>query len=118
VVQSTVSVKHRVPPDLIAAANIERGEIYKVRLTDLCLGTRWYAFGTQGELQGKRLRSWRSEEDERVAAEDEMALDDEMREEIRLERVELYGDRPAVSGEDPASLAMVPELGEVEFEVV
>lgn len=116
--QGTVSTTHRVPPELIAAAKVERGENYTVKLTDLCLGTRWYAFGTSDELQGKRLRSWRSKEDEEAAAEDEAALDDETKDEMRVERQQLYGDRPAVSGEDPSSLAMVPEVGEVGFEII
>lgn len=116
--EGSVSVKHRVPSELIAAAKVERGEKYTVKLTDLCLGTKWYTFGDADELRGKRLCSWRSKEDEEAAAEDDAALDDETREETRLERLRVYGDRSAVSGEDPSSLAMVPEVGEVEFEVI
>lgn len=116
--EGTVTIKHQIPLELIREANVKPGEKYRVRLTDLCLGTKWYTYGSQAELEGKRLTMWRSEADLAAAAEDDAVLDDETKEEIRLERQEKHGDRPAVCGENPATLALVPEVGEVEFGVV
>jgi hypothetical protein len=38
-------IKHEVPPRLIAKAEVEKGERYRVALTHVCLGTRWWMFG-------------------------------------------------------------------------
>ncbi|KAK4546611.1 hypothetical protein LTR36_001828 [Oleoguttula mirabilis] len=115
--QGTFSVRHQVPPDALRGAKVEQGERYRVKLTDKCLGTCWWTFGARDELDGVRLRAWRSSEAE---AEEERALDadPELREELERERRDKYGERPVTSGENSGMLAMVPEAGEVEFEVV
>lgn len=89
-------------------------------LTNLCLGTRWWAFTGLEELEGVRLRAWRgqaAEEAEAAEVEAEKA-DPELHEEMERERKEKYGERSVTMGEEPATLAMVVEGGEVEFEVV
>jgi hypothetical protein len=38
-------IRHEVPFRLITAADIKKGERYKVAFTNKCLGTRWWMFG-------------------------------------------------------------------------
>lgn len=116
--RGTFSVRHRVPPDAIRGAKVEKGERYRVKITDLCLGTRWWTFGALEDLEGVRLRTWRSRASEEAEVEEERTLDSELREEIEQERRDKYGDRPNSIGENPDMLAMVREVGEVEFEIV
>lgn len=115
--QGTLSVKHQVPPDAIKTAKLEKGEKYRVKMTDLCLGTRWWTFGALEDLDGVRLRTWRSQASEEAEAEEERTLDPESRDELEQERRAKYGDRRTTKGEDPNMLAMVPEVGEVEFDI-
>lgn len=87
-------------------------------LTEKCLGTRWWAFAGLEELEGVRLRAWTLEE---AGAEEEAEAeraDPELYEEVKRERKVKYGDGPVTMGEDPATLTMVVEVGEVEFETV
>ena len=107
-------MRHEVPRDKIEVAGLQRGERYRVALTDKCLGARWWAFANLEELQGVRLRTWRGSAEE--AAETES--DPELGEEMERERSEKYGDGPASIGENPSMLAMVIEGEEVDFEVV
>lgn len=93
---------------------MQKGERYKVALTDKCLGARWWAFASFEELYGVRLRAWREPAEE--AAETEG--DQESHEEMEREWSQKYGDEPATVGENPMMLAMVMESEEVEFEVV
>lgn len=116
--QGTFSVRHRVPLDAIRSAKVKAGERYRVKMTDLCLGTRWWTFGALEDLDGVRLRTWRSRASVEAEAGEERMLDPESREEIEQERRDKYDERPTTSGENPDMLAMVPEVGEVEFEVV
>ena len=65
------------------------------------LGTRWWAFGNLQELgERTRVRQWGaySEEDEDREGEDQ--------------------NGKWTFGEPPDDLALVPEIGEVEFEIV
>lgn len=105
-----------VPRDRIETATPEKGEKYRVSLTDKCLGARW-SFASLDELDGVRLRTWRARGDEEADAEEEGA-DPELREERERERREKYGDGSATMGEYPAMLAMVVQGGPIEFEVV
>jgi len=107
------SVRHEVPLDKIKAANLEGGETYRVALTDLCLGTRWWTFASTGELEGVRLRGWSC----RAEYEDEDD-DPELRKELEREYQEKYGTGPVTNGEEPRMLAMVAEGEPAEFEIV
>jgi hypothetical protein len=109
--QGTYSVRHEVPRDKIEAANLEKGEKYKVALTDKCLGTRFWTFGSLEELDGVRFRQWRSQSD------DEMWAKEEEYDSDYKEQMEKYGNGPVTKGEEPRMLALVPEVGEIEFDV-
>ena len=117
---SNVTVKHEVPRQKIEAAGVESGERYRVSLTDKCLGTRWWAFAGEQELERVRLRAWRAPKEEQDEAEEERGLerdDPELYDEMMRERREKYPDGPVSMGEEPDMLAMVVEVGETEFEV-
>ena len=122
--QGTFLVRHPVPLEAIRDAEVSRGERYRAKLTDICLGTRWWTFGTLEDLEGVRLRMWRSKADEEAEAEEERSLlnDPEGYEVIEKENEERFGknyrEMPSSMGEEPKMLAMVPEVGEVEFEVI
>jgi hypothetical protein len=114
-----ISIRHEVPREAIRTANLKVGERYRVRLTDKCLGTRWWSCGAREDFpEGARLCSWKSQDTRDAEAEDENDLDDDIRAELEDERREKYGDRPVKMSEEPELLALVPEVGEVEFEVV
>lgn len=83
---------------------------YRATLTNKCLGTRWWAFAGPEESEGVRLRAWAEPKAERA--------DPELKEEMELERKVKYGNGPVTMGGDPATLAILVEGGEVEFEVV
>ena len=116
--KGSVSVKHQMPLDAIRAADVQVRETYRIKLTNTCLGTQWYTFGTAGTLEGMRVCAWRSARENTAAIEEEVALDDDLRIGIRVERQDMYRTRPVVDGEDPATPAMVSQMGEIEFEVV
>ena len=107
-------MRHELPRNKIEVAGLQKGERYRVALTDKCLGARWWAFANLEELEGVRLRAWRGPAEE-VA---ETEADPELHEEMERELGEKYGDGPATIGENPSMLAMVMENEEVEFEVV
>jgi hypothetical protein len=111
--QGSYTVKHEVPRDKINAANLKPGEKYRVALTDKCLGTRWWAFVSLEELDGVRLGTWRSREEEEARK-----CDSWLEAQMEKERREKFGDGPVSMGEQPEMLAMVPEVGSVEVEVV
>lgn len=118
--QGTFSIRHQVPADAIKSAKVEKGERYRIKLTDKCLGTNWWTFGVLEDLDGLRLRMWRSQASEEAEADEERMLDSdpELREELEQERRDKYGERRTTKGENPNMLALVPEVGQVEFEVV
>jgi len=92
--QGETVIKHEVPRNLIEEADLNSGEVYKVALSDKCLGTRWWTFGKLDDLGEKaRLMLWDEDCDE----------DEESFRRIR--------------GEKPEDLELVKE-GSVEFEVV
>ncbi|KAM0723658.1 hypothetical protein Q7P37_000646 [Cladosporium fusiforme] len=111
----TYVVKHQIPFDAIRDAKVEAGESYRVKLTDLCLGTLWWCFGASEDLEAQRLCAW---QDTTAETEEDVEPDPELEAEIERERREKYGDRRVLHSENPAMLAMVPEVGEMEFDVM
>lgn len=59
-----LQVKHEVPRDKILAAQVQRGERYRVSLTDKGSGTYWWMFGKLEDVEGMRFKSWRETESE------------------------------------------------------
>ena len=118
--QGSYSVRHEIPRDKLEAADVQKGERYKVTLTNKCLGTRWWTYAGLEDLEGMRLRTWRTpaEEKEAEMEAEAMRADPELYEEMEKERQEKYGDGPVTMGEDPKMLAMVVEDGDAEFQVV
>ena len=115
--QGSYVIRHEVPRNKILAADLQKGERYRVRLTNKCLGTRWWAFKSLEELEGVRLSTWKAqyeEEEEKIAEEQ----DPVWAEEEKQERYEKYGNGPSCTGEDPSMLAMIVEGLEAEFEIV
>lgn len=108
--QGSYSVRHQVPPRFIEAANLQAGERYRVALTNKCLGTRWWEYGKLTDLDGVRLRWWRTPEEDRS-----QRLDDPLTYEEILEK---HGDGPTSVGQQPDMLALLPENDGVEFEIV
>ena len=106
-----------MPRHRIEAANLKKGERYRVSLTDKCLGTRWWSFASLDDLEGVRLRTWRSRAEEEAEEAEIEGSGPEYREEIEREHREKYGTGPVTMGEDPWMLAMVAVCGQVEFEV-
>ncbi|KAF2666117.1 hypothetical protein BT63DRAFT_481917 [Microthyrium microscopicum] len=102
-----------VPRDKLEAVDLMEGERYHITLTDKCLGTFWWCYGSLTDLEGIRLRQWESQEDRARERQYEASwkLDEE-------ERIQKYGKGPVSFGEEPQMLAMVPEGEGVEFEVV
>lgn len=90
-----VEIKHQVDPAKIADAGLKPGERYQASLTNKCLGTRWWAFGSLEELDGRRFHQWR--EGAPTEGEDENGR--------------------FLLGERPDDLALVIEKGTTEFEV-
>jgi hypothetical protein len=117
--QPGISIRHKVPREAIRNANLKVGERYRVNLTDKCLGTRWWFFDAREDFPGgARLCSWKSKATQDAEAEEENDLDGDIQDELEDERREKYGNRPVKMSEEPGLLALVPEGGEVEFEVV
>lgn len=72
-------------------------------MTNKCLGTRWWGFGSLDEqFKGVRLRTWRADGNE--GDEKSEAQDDELGEN-------------AIGGERPEDLALVMENEHAEFEI-
>ncbi len=90
-----LEIRHQLDGGKIAQARLKVGERYQASLTDLCLGTRWWAFGSLEELGGVRFRQWR-EGGEREGRDDEGRY---------------------LMGEVPNNLAFVIEKGTTEFEI-
>ena len=90
---------------------MQKGERYRVSLTDKCLGTRWWAFKDLDELDGVRLKAWREPTEGDV--DEEFSYSEEER-----EMRERFGDGPSCMGEEPGMLAMVVEGVDAEFEIV
>ncbi|MCJ1334517.1 hypothetical protein MMC10_011229, partial [Thelotrema lepadinum] len=111
--QGSYVVSHEVPRSKIVAADLRKGEHYRVRLTDKCLGTPWWAFKSLNELDGVRLSTWRDEFDKETEE-----SDPDWAEDRRQEIYEKFGDRPSCMGEEPGMLAMVVEESDAEFEIV
>lgn len=100
---SSLEIKHEVPRDKIIAAQIKKGEKYRISLTDKGLGTYWWMFGTLEDVEGMKLKPWGKTESEGEDSEE-------------LEKEDKSG--MWVAGEEPGKLALVVEKGEVEFEIV
>jgi hypothetical protein len=111
--QGIFSVRHEVPRSKIEETQLEKGEKYRLSLSHMCLGTRWWTYGSLEELEGVRLRQWRppSEERERLDTLANNGFGPELRER------HVFEEGPTSTGELPNLLAMVPE-GDAEFEVV
>ena len=110
--QGSYVVRHILPQKLIHAADLQKGERYKVSLTDKCLGTIWWTPKGPDELEGWRLKAWKGETE--IQAEQD---DSEWWQQREQELREMYGDKPTHMGEEPEMLAMV-ESENVEFEIV
>lgn len=95
-----LEIRHPVDGTKIAEAQLKAGERYQASLTDKCLGTSWWAFGSLEEFEGVRFRQWREGEVE------ERADDEGADEEVRY-----------LMGEFPDNLALVIEKGTAEFEI-
>jgi hypothetical protein len=103
--RGSISVKHEVPRNKISDTGVQKGEVYKVSLTNKCLGTRWWAFGNLQELgEGTRFRQWGAHSEENEDGDEECEGE--------------YQNGMWMFGEMPNDLALVPEIGEVEFEVM
>ena len=111
--QGIYSVRHKIPLTKIKAAGLQKGERYAVSLTDKCLGTRWWTFGSLEELEGIRFVQWHAQAD----TDSEREFNPELVMGEERERKQRHGDTIGTMGEQPSMLAMVPELREVEFEV-
>lgn len=84
-------------------ADVKNGERYKVFLTNKCLGTRWWGFGSLDEqFKGVKLRTWRANGNE--GDEESEGQDGELGE-------------SAEGGERPEDLALVVENDFAEFEI-
>jgi len=90
-----LQIRHQVDPAKRADAGLKSGEKYQASLTDKCLGTRWWAFGSLEEFVGRRFQQWREEASR--AGED--------------------GNQRFLVGERPDDLALVIEKRTTEFEV-
>ena len=62
-----LETRHPVDGTKIAEAQLKAGERYQASLTDKCLGTSWWAFGSLEEFEGVRFRQWREGEVEERA---------------------------------------------------
>lgn len=83
---------------------MKEGERYKVSLTNKCLGTRWWGFGSLDEqFKGVKLREWREGEGN-DGDETSEGHDGELGEN-------------AVGGERPEDLALVIENEYAVFEI-
>ncbi|MCJ1381855.1 hypothetical protein MMC17_004967 [Xylographa soralifera] len=98
-------VKFEIEPERTAAADLVVGEKYRVRLTDMGLGTKWWAFGALEDDLEIRYMEWDYEE---IAEGEEGEGRDGDRE---------FKKRRYTRGEDPESLALVVEKGEAIFEI-
>lgn len=94
-VNGELKVRHQVDVAKIMEARLKAGERYQASLTDNCLGTRWWAFGSLDEFDGVRFRQWSKREEGE-------GTDNEGR---------------YLMGEVPDDLAFVIEGGTVEFEI-
>ena len=72
----------------------------------------WWTYGSLDEFDGVRFRKWRSEADEKQFGPDE-EQDSDFQERIGEGR-----NGPVTMREEPPQLALFPECGEVEFEIV
>jgi hypothetical protein len=109
--QGVYTTQHQVRRAHIEAANLEKGERYRVKLSKKCLGTRWWSYGSLEELDGVRFRFWKDRDG------NGKQIYGEPSERDKQEEREKYGDGPVTEGEQPEMLAIVPE-GDAEFEIV
>jgi hypothetical protein len=100
-------IKHEVSRNKIERAGLQKGEKYKVALTDKALGTRWWTFGALGDYRGVEFREWCPESPENQYESSDECLDKDPKE-----------TAPFTIGEDPAQFALIVEKGEAEFEIV
>lgn len=57
-VNGILEIRHQVDVAKIVEARLKAGERYRASLTNKCLGTRWWAFGSLDEFDGVRFRQW------------------------------------------------------------
>lgn len=110
--QRSLEIRHEVPRDRIVAAQLEKGERYRVRLTDKGLGTYWWMLGTLQDVEGMKFRAWMPKEQEEREKKEETP-EEEWDEEERESRT-----GPWFMGEEADKLALIVEKGEVEFEII
>lgn len=111
--QGVLEVRHQVPASAIKAAGVQKGERYRVKFTDVCLGAKWWIFGAlPADPDDVRLTGQRSPADKE---DEEIELADPQ---WAAEFKERYGNRRPIETEEPDMLALVPEPWDVEFEVI
>ena len=99
----TFTVQHSIPPKNLLEANLQKGEKYKVELSNKCLGTIWWMFGPDPRgKKGVKLKSW---------------IDRETEPEEWAEALE-NDDENVFRGERDPDLALVDETGGTIFEIV
>jgi hypothetical protein len=81
-----------------------------MKLSNMCLGTRWWCYGGMEELNGVRFRLWQRREDGHPS----QSLSEREQQKLR----DTYGDGRVSEGEEPGLLALVPEGNGVEFEII
>jgi hypothetical protein len=107
--------RHEIPREKIAAAELEKGEVYKAELTDLGLGTSWWMYGTMDDVGDKKFMRWSPRGVEglrRYQTENEDWLG-EPPDDVKWENSSEW-----FMGEDPSLLALVVEKNAAEFEIV
>ena len=101
---TAITVRHTVPQEKILEAKLQKGEKYRIELSNKCLGTIWWMFGPdpRGGREGVKLKEWIDREDDPEEWAEAIENDDE-----NVFRGERYQD-----------LALVDETEEATFEVV
>ena len=101
---TAVTVRHTVPQEKILEAKLQKGEKYRIELSNKCLGTIWWMFGPdpRGGKEGVKLKSWIDPEDDSEEWAEAIENDDE-----NVFRGERYKD-----------LALVDETEGAIFEII
>lgn len=111
----TLEIRHEIPRDSIAAANLRPRDKCKASLTDLGLGTHWWMYGTMDEVADKKFMLWdeRGVEGYRQYQIDNVDTLGEPMEEMTWEDSSEW-----IMGEDRCELGIVVEGRSAEFEIV
>lgn len=113
-VNGRLEIRHQVNRVKIAEAQLKVGERYQASITDICLGTRWWAFGSLEEFEGVKFRQWAKEKEQGIEEEGE-GEQGEGEEGEGEKRNKVNDERRILIGEIPDSLALVVENEAVEM---